>query len=154
VLLSQLQAGELPHEPFWRPLEATLEDKVLLPLLDAAGVYTQRQVMVTPPGSGASRRGRIDLLLFEHPAAEPFSLIETKRLLGSERDLQAAVQQANAYAQARWLASFLVAAPSGLWVYHRSPNGPRCVQSLTSLAIHQRPASVARLLQKLARAHR
>lgn len=98
----------------WAPTEERFEDAVVLPLLETMGYeYTrQHQIVNWPRGA---RNGRIDVLV--HDRRGLLTLVESKRALRSNSDLHQAAQQAERYARAMRLNSFLVAAPVGVWVY-------------------------------------
>jgi hypothetical protein len=56
------------------------------------------------------------------------------------------VRQALGYAQALDLATFLIAAPQGLWCYRRDGLRVTTIQHVTSLAIHAAPDQLRDLL--------
>lgn len=145
-LCTQVASGALPPDPFWSPTEATFEDIFLLPLLDAWGLTYVRQAPCPAPA-----RGRIDVLIYDDPLGVPLTLFENKRLLLSAQALQRAVGQANRYARALGLASFVVAAPAGLWIYARGESQVLAVRQITSLELQQRPDAVLQLIQRLNR---
>ncbi len=98
-------------------------------------------------GRGRAQRGRIDLLVYADPSASPLALIESKRSIRGDQELQQAVRQAFGYAQALDLATFLVAAPQGLWGYRRDGPRTRIIRYVTSLGLHQRPERILPLLR-------
>jgi hypothetical protein len=120
-----------------------LEDVVLIPLFAQWGWTVQRQAACT---LGANQRGRIDLLVFDHPDAPPITLVESKRVIRGAYELQQAVTQAQAYARSLGLPSFLIAAPQGIWVYRCDGAQAVCVRQFTSLELHQSPAQMQQLL--------
>jgi hypothetical protein len=144
LLCDQIAGGTLPPDPFWSPVEATFEDVVLVPLLDAWGFTYLRQAPCPAPS-----RGRIDFLIYDAPAAPPLTLFENKRQLASAYALEQAAAQAYRYARALHIASFVVAAPAGLWVYAATANTPVAVRRITSLELQQQLADVPRILRGL-----
>jgi thioredoxin 1 len=144
LLCAQVAAGTLPPDPFWSPTEATFEDIVLLPLLDTWNLTYVRQAPCPAPA-----RWRIDILIYDDPPGPPLTLFENKRQLLSAQALRQAVGQANRYAQALDLASFVVAAPAGLWIYARSRAQVMAVRQISSLALEQQPDTVPQILRRL-----
>jgi thioredoxin 1 len=150
VLIEQLRQGRLPKQAYWRPLEVVVEDTVILPLLQDAGLFYQRQVACQLPADSPRQRGRIDILVSVHPQAPPFTLIESKRLLRSPGDLALAVAQALPYARARCLPTFIVAAPSGLWLYQRDGVHFRLIQAASAFELQAARPSVIQAIRSLA----
>ncbi|MEI7771956.1 MAG: thioredoxin domain-containing protein, partial [Chloroflexales bacterium] len=139
LLADDVVQGVVTGDILWSPVEEQFEDRVLLPLLQRWGCTAQRQVACALPGRGAAQRGRIDLLVYADPADPPFTLIESKRHMRGDQALRQAVAQATAYARSLALASFVIAAPPGLWIYRIASERPVCIQQVTSLEIHQAP---------------
>ncbi|MBC8160123.1 MAG: hypothetical protein H7Z42_02805 [Roseiflexaceae bacterium] len=137
-------SGEYSRQ--WAPLEERFEQAALLPLLDGLGLRYQRQHQIINWPKSA-RSGRIDLLV--HDEGGLVTLIESKRGLRSETDLRAAVRQAHSYARAMQTASFVVAAPAGLWVY--ASHGERALleQAFSWLDLEQGVAPFGELLMWL-----
>lgn len=146
LLINEVLADGLSGADFWSPLEEALEDLVIIPLLHSWGFVVRRQVSCSI--GNMQRRGRIDLLVYE--GEQPLTLIESKRHLRSEWELQQAVRQAAAYARALDLTSFVVAAPAGLWFYRRDNEANHLVRYVTSLELAQKPRSLRQLLRSLA----
>jgi thiol-disulfide isomerase/thioredoxin len=146
LLCEQVATGTLPSDPFWSPTEATFEDVVVVPLLTSWGFTYVRQAPCPTPA-----RGRIDVLVYDHPCAAPFTLFENKRQIASASALQQAVRQAHTYAQALHLPSFVVAAPAGVWIYACVSSHAVAVERVTSLQLQQHPDVVPRLLRRLNR---
>jgi thioredoxin len=144
LLCEQVATGTLPPDAFWSPTEETFEDVVLVPLLASWNFTYVRQAPCPAPA-----RGRIDFLIYEHPLAQPLTLFENKRRLISAQALQQAVRQAGSYAQQLGLASFVVAAPSGLWIYARSGSRIGAVRQMTSLDLQHHPEVVPQILHRL-----
>jgi len=144
LLCEQVASGTLPSEPFWSPVEATFEDVVVVPLLDAWGFTYLRQAACPSPA-----RGRIDFLVYDEPDAPPLTLFENKRQLLSELALAQAAAQAHGYARALQIPSFVVAAPAGLWIYDATAKAPVAVRRVTSLELQQQRDSVPRILRQL-----
>jgi thioredoxin 1 len=144
LLCDQVASDTLPPEPFWSPVEATFEDIVIVPLLDAWGFAYLRQAPCP-----ASARGRIDFLVYDEPDAPPLTLFENKRQLASAQALDLAAAQAYRYARALQVASFVVAAPAGLWIYAATAKAPVAVRRITSLELQQQPDEVPKLLRRL-----
>jgi len=144
LLCDQIASGALPHDAFWSPVEATFEDVVIVPLLDAWGFTYLRQAASPRPA-----RGRIDFLIYDGPNAPPLTLFENKRQLLSSQALAQAAAQAHGYARALQLSSFVVAAPAGLWIYASTATAPVVVRQFTSLELQQQRASVPRILRQL-----
>jgi len=144
LLCDQVASGTLPPEPFWSPVEATFEDLIIVPLLDAWGFTYLRQAACPTPA-----RGRIDFLVYDEPAAPALPLFENKRQLASAQALALAAAQAHGYARALQVASFVVAAPAGLWIYDATAKTPVAVRRVTSLELQQQPDQVPRMLRRL-----
>jgi thioredoxin 1 len=144
LLCDQVASGTLPPDPFWSPVEATFEDIVVVPLLDAWGFVYLRQAPCPAPA-----RGRIDFLVYDEPDAPALTLFENKRQLASAQALEQAAAQAHRYARALQIASFVVAAPAGLWIYAATANTPVAVRRITSLELQQQPDEAPRMLRRL-----
>jgi hypothetical protein len=144
LLCDQVASGMLPPEPFWSPVEATFEDVVIVPLLQAWGFTYVRQAPSPKPA-----RGRIDFLVYDDPNAPPLTLFENKRQLVIAQALEQAAAQAHGYACALNIPSFVVAAPAGLWVYASTATAPVAVRQITSLELQQQPDDVPGLLRQL-----
>jgi thiol-disulfide isomerase/thioredoxin len=144
LLCEQVADGRLPPEPFWSPVEATFEDVVVAPLLNAWGFTYVRQAACPSPA-----RGRIDFLVYDQPDAPPLTLFENKRQLVSPQALAQAAAQAHGYARALQVPSFVVAAPAGLWIYASTATAPVAVRQVTSLELQQQLDSVPRILRRM-----
>src|SRR5262245_44419300 len=144
LLCDQIASGTLPPEPFWSPVEATFEDIVIVPLLDAWGFTYLRQAACPAPA-----RGRIDFLVYDEPGAPALTLFENKRQLASAQALAQAAAQAHRYARALNTASFVVAAPAGLWIYEATAKAPIAVHRMTSLELQRQADDVPRMLRRL-----
>lgn len=149
VLLEQVARATLPRAAWWSPVEATLEDTVLLPLLDACELHYTRQVVCSVRRGNTTRSGRIDILLHASPHAQPCALIESKRWLRSEHELHTAMTQALGYARALELDSFIVAAPAGLWYYRRDGRHALLTQRMSSLTLATQPDVATQALRAL-----
>jgi thioredoxin 1 len=144
LLCDQVANDSLPPDPFWSPVEATFEDVVVVPLLDAWGFTYLRQAPCPAPA-----RGRIDFLVYDEPDAPALTLFENKRQLTSAQALELAAAQAHRYARALNIASFVVAAPAGLWIYEATAKTPLVVRRVTSLELQQQPDEVPRMLRRM-----
>ena len=144
LLCDQVASGALPPDPFWCPVEATFEEIVIAPLLDAWGFSYVRQAPSPKPA-----RGRIDFLVYDDPAGPPLTLFENKRQLASPQALAQAAAQAHAYARALGLPSCVVAAPAGLWIYSSAEELPVLARRISSLELMQRPRDVPGILRRL-----
>jgi thioredoxin 1 len=149
LLADDVLAGAVAGDSFWSPVEERFEEHVLIPLFQAWGLRVERQAACPLPGGNKAQRGRIDLLVHGAPGAPPLTLVESKRRIRGEDELQRAAQQARAYARSLGLASFIVAAPGGLWVYQAGAERARCVGRFSSLELHQAPERLRRLLFQL-----
>ena len=143
LLFEQLAAGALPPDPLWSPTEETFEDVVVVPLLDQWGLTYVRQAPCPGPA-----RGRIDILVYDRSPDQPLTLFENKRQIASTQALAQATVQAHRYACALGLPSFVVAAPSGLWIYASSRARAVELCRLTTLELQQHPDSVLALLRR------
>jgi hypothetical protein len=121
-------AGGSPVGRQDRPLDARLteaafEDTVLLPMLEDLGWSESRNLvrqysMSVKVGSGRPLQVRADFVAFSDDRfATPVLVIESKRRIRSEADLQQAVEQCETYAGKLRCTRFVVAAPEALWVY-------------------------------------
>jgi thioredoxin 1 len=149
LLADEVAAGAVMGDSFWSPVEERFEDLVLIPLLQRWGFRFERQAPCALAGDLKERRGRIDLLVYAGPQARPLTLIESKRQIRGEQELRQAAAQASAYAESLGLASFVVAAPRGLWIYRRDGERCTCVAHLSSLELHQAPERPRQLLLQL-----
>lgn len=136
-------------DTLWSPVEELFEDTVLIPLLQGWGLSVRRQVSCATGAGPRQRRGRVDLLVYDQAMAQPFTLIESKRLIRGDYDLREAAAQAAAYAESFALASFIVAAPRGMWIYRRAGGRATCVRHLSSLELAQQPDLAQRLMLQL-----
>jgi hypothetical protein len=146
LLAADVAQGLVSGDGFWSPVEARLEDVMLIPLFAQWGWTVQRQAACA---LGDKQRGRIDLLVFDNADAPPITLVESKRAIRSAYELQQAVAQAQAYARSFELPSFLIAAPQGIWVYRCDGAQAVCVRQLNSLELHHSPEQLHQLLLSL-----
>lgn len=150
LLAEEVARGDISGDSLWSPVEERFEDTVLIPLLGGWGLTVQRQVACPLPGRNKAQRGRIDLLVYDHPERQPLTLVESKRQIRGEEELRQAAAQAAAYARSLTLRSFFVAAPRGLWAYSCDAQRSIPIQHITSLELHQAPDRARRLLLQLA----
>ncbi len=118
--LRQDLEGAAPRNPNFESLgefrlEREFEVDVLEPLLDAAGLLWERQAPCVFHYGRQRMSCRVDYLLRD--SGREVSLIEAKARIANEGELAEAVAQARSYASQMGLASFLVAAPEGFWLY-------------------------------------
>jgi thiol-disulfide isomerase/thioredoxin len=146
LLFDQVVAGGLVPGMLWSPTEQAFEDAVIVPLLDAWGWAYQRQVACRIDAGGSTRHGRVDILAYADGMAEPRTLFEAKRQIASNAALQQAMAQARGYALALGLASFVVAAPAGLWIYRLHSRKVALMQAFSSLDVATSPAVVKHTL--------
>jgi thiol-disulfide isomerase/thioredoxin len=144
LLCDQVASGTLPPEAFWNPVEATFEDLVIVPMLDAWGITYVRQAACPRPA-----RTRIDFLVYDEPAAPALTLFENKRQIVSDQALAQAAAQAHGYARALGLPSCVVAAPAGLWIYASMGRQPALVQRISSLELLKRPNQALAILRQI-----
>ncbi|MBP1464384.1 hypothetical protein EYB53_001565 [Candidatus Chloroploca sp. M-50] len=149
VLADEVCHGAVSGDTRWSPCEERFETAVIIPLLAQWGFTVQRQVPCVLPSHPTAHRGRIDLLVYEHPSSPPVTLIESKRQIRHAQELRQAVTQAATYAHSLALASFVIAAPRGLWIYRYGDAGAVCERHVTSLALHQTPELPRHLLLQL-----
>lgn len=147
LLFAQVIAGDLPAGRLWCPVEQAYEDAVIIPLLDAWGWSYGRQVACPRRPNGQAGRGRVDILVYADDPSTPLTLFENKRQIGSRSALQQAVAQARGYAEAFQIASFVVAAPLGMWVYRLESERAGLVRSFSSLEVATRPEAMKRTLR-------
>lgn len=136
------------HTPgmLWSPIEQAFEDAVIIPLLEGWGWRYARQVVCPAHPSRPATRGRVDILAYAGADAAPVTLFEAKRQIATDAALAQASAQARGYAQALQLASFVVAAPAGIWVYYLEGTRARLAQTFSSLEVATRPAAVRQAL--------
>jgi thioredoxin 1 len=149
LFVDDVARGAVSGNRFWSPVEEIFEDAVVIPLLQRWDFSFRRQVPCATTRGSRQYRGRVDLLVYDHPLAQPITLIESKRQIRGDQDLQQAIAQAASYARGLWLSSFVVAAPRGLWLYRRNGEHVTCVKHFTSLEIHQKPDLPQQLLLQL-----
>jgi thiol-disulfide isomerase/thioredoxin len=146
LLAQDILEGALTGGRLWSPVEARFEEAALIPLFEGWGLSVERQAACPLPGKNRAQRGRVDLLVYEHPDRPPLTLVESKRQIQSEEELLQAARQAAGYARSLAPPSFIVAAPRGLWVYQNVGERSRCVRRVTSLELHQAPELLLQLL--------
>lgn len=149
LLAAEAAEGAVCGDRFWSPVEERFEDVVLLPMLARWGLAAERQVPCALPGRGPALRGRVDLLVREGPGGPPLTLIESKRQIRGEPELQQAARQAAGYAASLGLPSSVVAAPRGVWVFRHAGGRPGLVHHWTSLELHHEPERLPLLLRQL-----
>ena len=147
-LFREAATGRCAHT-LWRPTEETFEDAVIIPLLEGwRWLYTRQEPCVLRAGR-RSRRGRVDILVQSADPERPLTLFENKRLILSQRDVQEAASQAHGYAEALQVPSFVVAAPSGMWIYGVRAESVALKGAFSSLDVYRRPEAVRDLLLRL-----
>lgn len=147
-LFREVAGGRSGHT-LWRPTEEAFEDTVIIPLLEGWGwLYTRQESCVLRAGR-RSRRGRVDILVQSADPDCPLTLFENKRLILSQRDVQEAASQAHGYAEALQVPSFVVAAPSGMWVYALQAESLALKGAFSSLDVYRRPEGLRDLLLRL-----
>jgi hypothetical protein len=146
LLCADVARGNLASG-FWRPTEEAFERAVIVPLIEGWGWSYTRQAGCKV--AGRRGRGRIDFLVSMAEGAAPLTLFENKRLITSQREALKAAEQAQGYAEALAVPSFVVAAPAGMWVY--SLLGGKAVPrgAFSSLEVQQRPELLRALLVRL-----
>jgi thiol-disulfide isomerase/thioredoxin len=149
LLFDQVVAGELVPGMLWSPTEQAFEDAVIIPLLDAWGWSYQRQVSCKVQKGKTTSHGRVDILVYADGATKPLTLFEAKRQIAYKAALQQAMAQAQGYAQALDLATFVVAAPVGLWIYRLHSGKARLVEMFSSLDVATDSDIVRRTLQSI-----
>lgn len=145
-LFAQVLAGELAPGRLWSPVEQEFEDAVIIPLIEGWGWGYQRQVSCPRRAGTAAGRGRVDILVHAGDPSRPLTLFENKRQIASRPALQQAVEQARRYAEVFQLASFVVAAPVGMWVYRLEDGRAALARSFTSLEVAGDPPALKRTL--------
>lgn len=149
VFFDDVLAGELVPGLAWRPVEQVFEDAVIIPLLDAWGWRYGRQVVCPRPADRSVVRGRVDILAYHSADGEPLTLFEAKRQIAHPSALHQAAAQAHRYAEAFHLPSFVVAAPSGMWIYRRERGQAQLLQAFSSLEIVSQPTVLKTTLLQL-----
>lgn len=149
VFFDDLLAGELLPSLAWHPVEQVFEDTVIIPLLDAWGWRYGRQVVCPRPADRSVVRGRVDIMVYDSANGEPLTLFEAKRQIAHPSALQQAAVQAHRYAEAFHLPSFVVAAPSGMWLYRRERGQAQLLQAFSSLEIVSQPTRIKTMLSQL-----
>ena len=148
-LFDQVVGGDLTPGMLWSPTEQAFEDALIVPLIDGWGWTYRRQVACPGRAGNPAAPGRVDVLVYDADAAAPLTLFEDKRQIASNAALQQAMLQARGYAQALRLASFVVAAPAGMWVYQLRDERARLMQSFSSLDVATHPEVVKHTLRWL-----
>ena len=133
---------------FWRPNEDAFERAVIVPLIEGWGWRYTRQAGCKV--AGRRGRGRIAFLVVAADGAPPVTLFENKRLITSQREALKAAVQAQGYAEALAVPSFVVAAPAGMWGYSLLAGQPVPRGAFSSLEVQQRPQPLRALLLQLA----
>lgn len=109
-------------------LERHFEDQIIVPLLTQWKLPYRRQVRCRLRSRTGMSIGRIDFLVHTEDNAKLLTLIENKRGIRNGIERERAVAQANSYARARRMRTFVIAAPEGLWIYSR-PGGKPALQA-------------------------
>lgn len=141
--------GELIPGLAWHPVQQVFEDAVIIPLLDAWDWRYGRQVVCPRPADRSVVRGRVDIMVYHSADGEPLTLFEAKRQIVHPSALHQAAIQAHRYAEAFHLPSFVVAAPSGMWLYRRERGRPQMIQAFSSLEIVSQPTVLKTTLLQL-----
>jgi thiol-disulfide isomerase/thioredoxin len=149
-LFADVASCSVPRQWLWSPTEELFEEAVIAPLLQGWGWQFTRQAPCPLPTSKGIR-GRIDFLAYDNGTGEPLTLFENKRQIASQYELQQAVVQARTYAVALNVGSFVVAAPSGMWIYAVHGKRIRAAGLFSSLELHTNPQALATLLLQLRR---
>lgn len=150
LFFERVLEGGGPSSAVWQPSEQQLEDAVLVPMLSSWGWACQRQERCSVSGSGRATRGFIDLLVFAPGCERPLTLFENKRRIAGDEELRRAAGQAERYARAIGLRSFVVAEPAALWVYTLSARGAALVQRFDAFRLAGSDAALRELLVALA----
>ncbi len=150
LLFADVASCAVPRQWLWTPTEEVFEETVIVPLLQKWGWHYTRQAPCPLPTSKGVR-GRIDFLAYLN-ANEPLTLFENKRQIVSHYELQQAVVQARTYAVALNVGSFVVAAPSGMWVHSLRGKRAALAGMFSSLDLHTNPQVLATLLLQLRKA--
>jgi hypothetical protein len=135
-------------------LECEFEDQTVVQLLTLWGLSYRRQVVCEIRKRGQVYLGRIDFLVHTEDNATLLTLFENKRRIRSEAERTRAVRQADTYARARRLRSFVIAAPEGLWIYSRPGGRPLLVASFLASDIRAGAPQAKALLIELSRRQR
>lgn len=103
--------------------EKEVEDQFVIPILQRIGwkvgsTLVQQVPMQIKVGSGKPKEVYADFVGY-HGAftSRALMVVEAKRKIGSTRDLQQAVEQAESYAGKQRCNLFAIAAPEGFWLY-------------------------------------
>jgi hypothetical protein len=104
--------------------ERDFEQTVIVPLLQRWALPYRMEQFCRLRVRGQLRIGRIDVLVHTPDSSRTLTLFENKRRIAGSRDLDRAVRQANDYARAKRLRSFVIAAPQGLWIDSRPGGQP------------------------------
>lgn len=123
-----LPAAPVPTKARPQP-EREFELKVVLPLLDRWKLSYQEQLLCRIRSKNC--RGLIDIMVYRDGGKRQLTLFENKARIQTDAALARAVKQANLYARARRLRSFVIAAPEGLWVFSRPDGKPRLEQKFS-----------------------
>ena len=149
LFFAQAAGSEQTHGPLWRPTEQAYEDAVIIPLLNDLGWAYRRQVVCPAQARKPAARGRVDILAYSDAMLEPLTLFEAKRQIASSAALRQASTQARGYAEAFQLESFIIAAPSGMWIYRLGGRQSQLMQSFSSLEIATQPEIVKHALRRV-----
>jgi hypothetical protein len=106
-------------------LEHEFEAETIVRLLKRWGLRHRRQVVCRIRKRGQVCIGRIDFLVHTEDNKALLTLFENKRHIRSVAERERAAAQANDYARAHRLRSFVIAAPEGLWIYSRPGGRPQ-----------------------------
>lgn len=94
-------------------------DRVLVPLLEEFGFRFQREHHLTVRVGSRERTLYVDFLLYDTDGEEA-ALLEAKRNIRSDGELEEAREQVFSYALFTELSPAMVAAPEGLWIYRKA----------------------------------
>lgn len=126
--------------------EAEVEEQLVIPVLNELGWRIDetivRQVpMLIKVGSGQPKCVKADFVgYYDRLTSEPLLVIETKRKVGSTKELDFAKEQAESYAGKLRCTRFGVAAPEGFWIYELKFPGQS--QQLASVELYKEVSKV------------
>lgn len=132
--------------------ERDFEDRIITPFLERLGVPFVRQYPLKIRVGSRYIDVFTDYLVEDR--GEFISLIENKRSVRNDADLNAARDQAFSYAVQLRLASFVVAAKEGFWLYDLPRHRPHLVQHYSPEEAFEHAAEILRFMRSKHAQHR
>ncbi len=125
--------------------EKHFEDHRVEPWLQDFGVNFERQHKIVLKVGSNRINAYVDFVLHDD-RGQIVSLIESKRRISSERDLEEAILQAKSYALHLQIHRFLVASPDGIWIVEWSIQGHSVLRKFSKSEVHSNTREILKMI--------